>query len=324
MRDLEMSWYVKFKNNDNSYRLAVIEKIEIKESVESLADTATITLPESAWNDVLKLENKIKRGTQIIVQLGYDRKLETEFVGYVQKITNDGSLIIHCEDALFLFRKSVPDIVLKPTTVKKIAEYLIKHVDRSFTLKCDYDIPYEKFTIHQATGYDVLKKLQDEIKGNIYFDTETKILHIHPPFVEKGGEAVYSMHLNVENSSLEYKESIDKQIEVTVESVDINGKVRSVTVGNTGGDKVTIKIGHPMSEDAMKKVAESALLKRNFNGYEGSFDTWLVPFVKPSYSILLSDRDYLYKKGNYYVVSVDTTFDENGGKRTITPGIKLN
>lgn len=320
---LNMSWYIRFTTEGKRYRLATVEKVEITSSVDNLVDTAVITLPESVWNEALNLEGKIKRGSEVLIQLGYDDKLETEFVGYVQKITNDGSLTIHCEDALFLFRTAIPDVELKPTSVKKIAEYIIKHVDSSYQLNCDYDIAYEKFVIHKATGYDVLKKLQDEIKGNFYFDTESKTLHIHPPYLEKAGDVTYSMHLNVENSSLEYKEAIDKKVEITIEKTDVNGKVTSVTKGTTGGDKKTIKVGNVADAD-LDKIANAELIKNSYDGYEGSFDTWLIPFVKPGYSALISDKDYPHKKGKYYVVSVKTSFSNSGGVRTISPGIKLN
>ena len=318
-----MDWDIRFKNGKKEYKLGILAECEIECSVDNLADTANIVLPEAVMNQVLNIQDKLSRGTSVIIKLGYDKKLETEFVGYILDITtNDSTLKIVCEDALFLFRTGVKDMELKPTTIKQIAQKLIDQIDSSFKVSCDYDISYEKFTIHQATGYDVLKKLQEETKANIYFDTQNKVLHIHPPYIEKGGQVTYSMHKNIEVSSLEYKRAIDKKVEVTIESTDIKGKVKSVTAGTTGGDKITLKVG-PMTEAAMKSVAESALKKNSFDGYEGTFDGWLIPFIKPSYSATIIDLDYPYKTGTYYIVSVKTSFSENGGKREITPGIKL-
>lgn len=318
-----MTWQIKFTTDGRIYELRTLESCEIECSVDNLADKAKIILPEAVINRVLQIENKIKRGSKVLIKLGYDNKLVNEFEGYVEKITNDGSLVIHCEDSLFLFRVSVPNVQLKPTSVKKIAEYLIAHIDKTYKLSCDYTINYEKFTIHQATGYDVLKKLQEETKANIYFDTQAKVLHIHPPYIEKGGSVVYAMSRNIEKSSLEYKQAIDKKIEVTVESTDTKGKMKSITVGTTGGDKQTFKVG-PMSELDMRTVAKAALLRGSYDGYEGSFDSWLTPYVSPSYSAKIVDHDYPYKIGWYYVVSVKTTFSASGGVRTITPGIKLS
>ncbi|HUH26328.1 MAG TPA: hypothetical protein VLY87_06855, partial [Flavobacterium sp.] len=276
-----MNWDIRFKTDNKTYRLGLIESVEITCDVDNLADTATIILPEAVLNQVFNLEEKIKRGSEVIIKLGYNDALRTEFTGYVQRITNDGSLIIHCEDALFLFRVSVPDKEFKNVTLKQIAEYLVKNVDPSFTVNCDYGITYEKFTIHQATAFDVLKKLQEETKGNIYFNNQEKVLHIHPAYIEVGKKVTYSYHVNIEKANLEYKRKEDKKVEITVESTDTKGKVKSVTVGTTGGDKTTLKVG-AMSEADMKKVAESALKKQLFDGYEGSFDAWLVPIVQPT------------------------------------------
>jgi hypothetical protein len=320
---LDMDWKITFKNKGISYRLMLISEVEIVKSVENLVDTAIITLPETVLNEVLDFENTIGRGSEIRIELGYDTNLEKEFVGYVQDIiANDSSLKIVCEDALFLFRVGVKDAEMKPTSMKKIAESIINQIDKSFKVSCDYDIGYEKFVIHQATGYDVLKKLQEETKANIYFDTENKVLHIHAPYLEKGGDVVYSMQKNIEKSSLEFKRALDKKVEVTVESIDLKGKVRSYTTGTTGGEKITIKVGS-VSELDMQKIAATALQQNNYDGFDGSIDTWLIPFVKPTYSAHYSDDDYPDKKGVYYVVSTTTTFSDSGGKRVLKFGIKL-
>lgn len=318
-----MSWSVQFKNEIGEFILAVVEKIDIKKSVENLADMAVITLPASVMNTPLELSGKIGRGTEVVIALGYDEVLVNEFNGYVREVlTNDGNLTIECEDALFLFRKSVKDQELKPTTLKTLAETLVSQVDDGYTVDCDYAISYEKFTIHNATAFDVLKKIQDETKAAVYFDTEKKVLHIHPPYLKKGGDVVYDMHQNIESSNLEFRSNLDKMVEVTIESTDLKGKVTKVTAGTTGGDKVTMKVG-AMSTTDMQKVAESALVKNNFTGYKGTFTGWLVPYCAPSYSAEIIDQEYPEKTGTYYIVSVNTSFSSSGGVRTITPGIKL-
>ncbi len=319
-----IDWNIEFKTEGKTYRLALMVECDIVCSVNNLADTATIVLPEAVMNTALNLENKIVRGTEVLIQLGYDGQLETEFIGYVQDIINsDSSLKIVCEDALFLFRKGVKDKELKPTSLKKIAQYLVDEIDLGYKVSCTYDINYEKFTIHQATGYDVLKKIQQESGANIYFNTETKELHIHPPYVEKGGEVFYSMQKNIENSSLEFKNKLDAKVEIIVESTDIKGNVHQTTTGTTGGDKVTIKVGS-MNEASKKLRAEIELIKRTEPKYEGTFDTWLIPMCKPTYSARIKDEDYPEKTAWYYVVGVTTNLSESGGKRTITPGIKLS
>ncbi len=320
----DIDWNIQFNTKGKSYKLAILASCEVFSSVDNLADTATIVLPEAIMNEVLNFEKKIDRGTEVIIQFGYNGNLETEFTGYIKDITvNDSSLKILCEDSIFLFRNGIPDVELKPTSIAKIAQYVIASIDGSYKLDCTYDIAYEKFTIHQATGYTVLSKLQEETKANIFFDTANKTLHIHPPYVEKGGVVSYSMQENIEVSGLEYKNRIDTKVEVTVESTDITGKVQKTVAGTTGGDKVTLKVGS-MDKASLQRVADAELLKRAAPRYEGTFDTWLIPMVKPMFSAQIIDEEYPDKIGFYYVQTVVTSITESGGKRTITPGIKLS
>lgn len=317
-------WDIKFKTGGVSYALQTVASIDIECSVDNLSDTAVITLPEAVMNEVLNIGNEVKRGSEVIIKAGYDYELKTEFVGYVQDVvTKDSSLKIMCEDALFQFRKGVKDAELKPTSLPKIAQFLISQIDPTFKLVCDYEISYEKFVIHQATGYDVLKKLAEETKANIYFNTEKKELHIHPPYIEKGGDVIYSMQQNIENSALEFKKAIDRKVEVTVEKTNLSGKVESFTTGTTGGDKVTLKVGSVSNAD-LKKIADAELTRRSADMYEGSIDTWAIPFVQPTYSAKIKDEDYPEKDGKYYVVGVTTSISDSGFKRTVKLGIKLS
>lgn len=320
----QLNWKIGFKSGKKRWKLGILSECQIEKSVKNLADTATIILPEAELNQVLNISNTIKRGFEVAINLGYDEDLKLEFEGFVKEIkVADSSLKIVCEDALFLFRKGVANKELKPTSVKQIAQYLIDQIDPSFKLICDYDIPYDKFTIYQATGFDVLAKLQEETGSDIFFDMKNKELHIHPAYTWKGGEVDFSMQDNIETSSLEYKSSEDRKVEITIESIGLDGKTISHTEGQAGGEKITKKVGR-MSQDAVKILAKNEYKNKMAPGYEGSFDTWLVPYVEPSYTIGIYDEDYPEKDGRYYAESVSTSFSEAGGKRTITPGIKLS
>lgn len=318
-----LDWEIKFKKNGKTFNLLMLLECEIDRNVENLADTAIITLPETVLNTPLQVKDKIGRGTEVTIKAGYDGNLNLEFTGFVRDITTNGALKIECEDALFLFRVAVKDVQLKNTSVKKIAEYLTTQIGGGYKVICDYDINYTKFVIHQATGYDVLQKLQEETRANIYFNTEKKELHIHPPYVEKGGYVIYSMQKNIEKSSLEYKKAIDRKVEVTIESIQKDGKVITEKVGKTGGDTITLKVGQMSSADA-KKIANAELSKRSSDMYEGTFDGWLVPYCEPTYSAKIVDEDYPEQIGIYYVKATKVTISSSGGIRTVTPGIKLS
>lgn len=158
--EVQLNWNINFRNKKGEWRLGILAECEIEKSSKNLADFATIVLPEAHFNEVLNIQESISRGDEVVIKLGYDNDLVTEFEGYIKEIiTNESSLKIKCEDGLFLFRKGVPNKEFKPTDVKTLANYLISHIDPSFNLVCDYNIAYEKFTIYKATGLEDRKSV---------------------------------------------------------------------------------------------------------------------------------------------------------------------
>jgi len=303
------------------YKLGLLESVEIHKSIDTLADTAVIVVPGVVYNQSLDIEGKVKVGAPVTIKLGYDDKLETEFTGYLQRVdTDDSHLTFNCEDGLYLTRKPVRDIELKNVSIKQIAQYVLSEIGMS-SLNCTNEIGYEKFVIHRVNAFDVLKKLQEETKSNIYMVGET--LNIHPPYMEKGGDVVYDFAKNIETSDLKYRKVDDRQIEVTVEGVGLDGKKQIATIGVPGGEKRIVHVATPMSMADMKKKGEAEMEYLVWDGYEGSITGWLVPFVEPTYSAEIKDREYEHKTGTYYVVSVTTTFSESGGVRKIELGRKL-
>lgn len=316
----KMSWDIKI----GGYRLKMVEKVSIKRSVELLADTATVTLPATVFNKTISIEDKIKVGDAVEIELGYNDDLKTEFKGYLKSIKTDGgSLTLELEDDIYLFRKSVKDEEMKDASVKKILENICSQVG-GFSVSCDYDFTYDKFVINNATGYDVLKKIQDEASPNIYL--KDKVLHVHPQYAEIFGEARYDFSKNIERegTDLKYKSEDERKFLIVVEGTDETGATVSVEKGVTGGDKMTLKLPGVSSRSSLEQKAQSVLEQKVYTGYEGSFQTWLVPYVDAGYKVAITDPDYEVKNGTYYVISVETTFSKDGGVRKITLGKRLN
>jgi hypothetical protein len=305
------------------YRLGMIDKVSIHRSVELLADTAVITLPGAVFNQALQVEDKLKRGDTVSISLGYEETgLEEEFVGYLQRVgTDGGNLTLHCEDSMWLFRVPVADKVLKQVTLDKLLQHILSDAGLTYKVSCTYSWTYAKFTIHNATAFDVLKKVQEECNADIYLLGDT--LHLHPPGERMGEERYYDLALNVEKEELTYHRAEDKKVRVIVKAVMPDGKIKEIEVGATGGEKVTVKCA-TSDEASMKARGEAEVLRHSFDGYDGSITGWLIPMCRPSDSVTLQDADYGYKDGTYFVSSVETTFSREGGQRKIGLGFKLS
>lgn len=316
----KMNWNIRI----GGFRLRMVEKVSIKRSVELLSDTATITLPGTVFNKAINIEDKIKVGDAVEIELGYNDDLKPEFKGYLKAIKTDGgSLTLELEDDIYLFRKSVKDEEMKDASVKSILENICSQVG-GFSVSCDYDFTYDKFVINNATGYDVLKKIQDEASPNIYL--KDKVLHVHPQYAEIFGEARYDFSRNIERdgTDLKYKSEDERKLLVVVEGTDETGATVSVEKGTTGGDKMTLKLPGVSSRSSLEQKAQSVLDQKVYTGYEGSFQSWIIPYVDAGYKVAITDPDYEIKNGTYYVISVETTFSKDGGVRKITLGKKIS
>jgi len=313
----KMSW----KITVGKFILGMIESVEVVHSVELLSDTASIILPATAYNAALDIESKIKRGDTVTIQLGYDDNLIAEFEGYLESIkTDDGSLKLQCEDGLFQYRKSLANVELKNVTVSDVLNHVNKVIG-GFTLSCDYYFKYDKFVINNATGYDVLKKIQEEAKPNIYL--KGTVLHVHPQYSEIFGKASYDFAVNIESEELKYKRADERKVLVTMEYTGKDGKTKKIEFGDTGGERVDKNSGTTDINSIMLQ-AKQEYVSRVYEGYEGTFTGWLIPYCDAGYKASIRDKDYQVKDGTYYVLEVKTVFSKSGGVRTIKIGKKIS
>lgn len=305
------------------FRLGMLDKVEIHRSVELLADTATIVLPGAEYNKALEVESLIKRGDPVSITIGYEETgLREEFRGWIQRIsTDDGSITIECEDDLYKFRKSIPNEELKQVTLETLLKKVISGIGESFRLDCTYSWTYEKFVINTATGYDVLKNVQEESGADIYLADDT--LHVHAPAEAVGDDVYYDFAQNVEECDLTYRTAEDRKVQVVVKATMPDGTVKEIETGSTGGDRVEIRCA-TSDEASMRQRGQTEVKRLSFDGYEGNITTWLIPYCKPGDTAELRDEDYPEKDGRYFVQAVTTEFSRDGGKRTVELGFRLS
>lgn len=304
------------------FRLGLLDSVKIHRSVDLLADTAEVRLPATVLNKMLDIESLIRRGDQVRIVLGYDDVMTEEFSGFLQEISvNGGNITLNCEDALFLLRKPVGDIELKNTTLKSLLEHIVRETGIGASVNCSYEFNYEKFVISRASGYDILKKVQEETKANIYM--KGSVLHVHPAYEELFGRVVYDFSQNVEKDNLTYKRADERKFEVEVEGMTKGGQSVKVLTGTTGGDRRSVKVYGVTDPVLLKKRGEEELKYLVYDGYEGDFTTWLLPYCDAGYSAELRDKEYPHKDGKYYVTAVTTEFSQNGGIRKVQLGRKF-
>ncbi len=305
------------------YKLGLLEKVKVHTSVDLLADTAEITLPGVVINKSLDIEKYIKRGDKMMIKLGYDGDLQIEFEGYLNTISTDnGKVLLRCEDSLFLFRKPLANREYKNISLKNFLKAVIGELKLGIGLECKYDFTYDKFVVNGATAYDVLKKIQEETKANIYMKSGK--LQVQPQYVETFGLAKYDFAHNIEKDNLTYRTADDQKFEVEVEGLTKKGESVKVIVGTPGGDKRSVKIYGVTDKAVLKKRGEEEIKNLSYDGFEGDFTGWLLPRCEAGYEVELTDDEYEYKNGKYYATAVTTEVSSAGGSRKVQLGRKIS
>lgn len=307
------------------YRLMVLDRVRINRSIEILADTAEIYFPEKVNNRVSEIKSTLKRGDSVSISAGYDGVLTSEFDGFVQHIVEEnGSVVIKCEDNIWLTRKSLPNKVLKNVDVIDLLNEVVNVMGSDFKAVTNYSRKWDKFVFDNTTGFEVLRKISEECKLNIFM--KGNILYAQPIGIlyNDNLEAIYDASKNIEKMDLKYRKADEKEFEVTVEGIGAKGKRKSIVIGKSGGDKRKIIISGVTDDETLRKRGQEELKSLQYDGYEGKIVGWLVPFVDAGYSAYLYDLDYPERAGSYMVNAVDTEISSSGGVRTINLGVKLS
>lgn len=314
-----LNWHITI----GKYKVQTLKEVKITTSVLNLSDTATIEMPGQYLNTWRTIEDKVHVEDPVTIQLGYNNDLETEFTGYLKRIArDDNSLVLECEDALYLMDKTVAEMEYKQITIEALLNKITSQVDPDITVECDYDFTYEKMVVFKSTALDVLKKIHSDTKANIWF--EGKTLHVHPVYQKKKeGEkpVIYDTEVNVQSNELKWKDEKDKKVMVEVKFKKPNGELAKQEYGVSGGEKVT-KYVQSSSEKDLKKAAENEYNLWNYSGFEGSLTGWLVPVVKAGGSVRLRDKER--PEGTYYVTGVEIEFGQSGAKRKVTLGRRIS
>lgn len=314
-----------------SYNLKGLESVKIETSQDLLSDQCMITIPGMIRGMPYKVEDKIKRGDLVTVRLGYNGSLKTEFQGYLKAIYPESPMKLECEDSVYLFRRKIKSVILKNVSVHGILNYVLKEVNpqltEPFTLVSDISkdsFKWEKFTINNATGFEVLDKLRTESGLMIY--ARNNELHAHLAFTQNAGvEVEYDFARNIEETNdLKYIKSQDAKVKVVVVGRTAKGAKVEGEAGESGGEIRTIQRPTISEKTTLENIAREELKKITYDGYRGAIVGWLLPYCNTGYAAKIIDADYLERAGKYYVTGTKVEFSRNGGIRTVSLGFRLS
>lgn len=306
---------VRFKGKE-PFTIRRFSEVKIETSWKSLTDTAEIVLPRRVYDfKEFKISEWFREGDAVEIWLGYDGKLELEFMGYIKKIAIGIPLVISCENEMYNLKRLTVSVSMKSATL----EQLLKYVAPGYQVVCD-EVRLGAVRFSKMTAAEVMEELQ---KQGVYCWFEGKTLRA---FSTSKSEAdpVEILLERTASESLKQRE-IEKTL-VIMSLIRKKGKKLRVEVGDTpAGKRITREIsGIDMGKEELTREAQRLYELSKRPGLDGDLTLWGVPRVKHGYRLKLESLLYPDKNGTYYIDAVTKTFGKQGYRQVCKLGLKAS
>lgn len=298
-------------------------EINIRKSWKAFTDTAVIRLPKSIYyydesgnlKPVEHLGRYIKVGDPVEIKLGYNRRLFTEFTGYVARSPRIGiPYELFCEDEMWQLKRKEVSVSIENATLRQI----IQAVAPGYELDC-IDEVYGDFSMKQTTAVKAFNELQE--KAGIYtFFREGRLVcgKIYSDEKVSKKQPVLEYCGNIIDHNLQYIFPDEAKVKLYAKSKNKNGSYTQVEVGEEGGDIEHWKFAQGLSEEELKVKAENRLKNlKTRGGYKGTITSFGWPRVEHGQVVQVSDKKYEERNTKNFTDEVEITMSAGGGYKRI-------
>lgn len=324
---------LKNSSNISGFDLDFIHEVEINSSWNNLTDSARVVIPKKITykkngvfiDEIVRGENPIYNiGDSAVLNAGYaggigNTILTERFRGFISDVSPKLPIEMMLSDEMYLLKQQkVGSYSKKDLTLTQLLSDIMPS-DIPFTSD-DRNIGYIRIKDPNTTVAGVLKHLKDKQGIISYFRDGTLISgfsYITENPSQVFDEIVFDARVNiVDDSNLIYNKEEEYKINLTVVSIYPDNSKEQVRVGDESGDKRTIYV-YDIPKTELEDIANEELKKFKYEGFRGSFVTFLDPIVKHGDAVTILDNRVSDRNGTYLVKSVTTNYGMGGGRQTI-------
>jgi hypothetical protein len=305
-----------------------VSEVVIESSAEVLEDTARVVLPTTARlvrageeSTEVETAKQFSVGDQIVIQLGYDGRLEEEFVGYVSKIKPTTPLELECVDATWLLRRKNLKESFKNVDLGTLLEAIVEGTPIELRGEVP-KIQFKTFYFKNVSAAYALQEIKEKYGLTIFLKNGYE-LHVGLKSYTDDGVVKYEMGRNVIENDLEWVSEDDTRIRVKAVHIRKDNTRIEKEVGDAEGELRTLYFYNIDNKAALETLAKQEIQKQKYSGYKGGFTTFLRPYCEVGNIADLNDPDYAERNGRYLITKVVTTFNSDGARRDIELGLKV-
>ena len=314
------------------YSFDFLTEVEVKSSLDELTNTATLTIPKKlqykrngqlVTNIVEGSDPLFRRGQLVTLYAGYDDyNLET-FQGYISDIKPKLPLEFILQDKMYQLKQvTIENYSKKDLTLNQLLTDILP-AGVSFQA---LDVTLGWFRIkrsnvaavleHLKSHYGLTSNFRDGVlySGLRYLTTDPLEVAVKEFEFEKN---------IIDDSNLIYSREDDVSIKLKAISINENNEKIETEVGDPNGDQRTMYF-YGLSMSDLTAIANENLAKMKYEGFRGSFTTFLQPQVLTGDAVKIINGKLPEKNGVYLVKEVVTRYGANiGGRQEITLDRKI-
>jgi hypothetical protein len=310
------------------YKFTRIHDIEIERSGKTLEDIARIKLPTTAlltrageYATEVETAKVFKVGDTVMIRLGYNGNLRTEFEGYVSKVKSSERVEVECMDAVWLLRQKNCKQSWRNTDLKSVIEFIVHGTG----VKLHANVPviqFEQFYLRNVNAAAALYELKQKYGLLIYMEEDNQTLFVGLAYPQSKDTIIYGMGDNIAGHDLEFVQADNVKLKIKAILLLKNNTRKEAEYGDPDGELKTIHFYTLKSGESLETLAKAEAEKYKFNGYRGTLTGFLEPQVKRGQTARIRDTRYPEHNGDYLVDKVVTTFGTGGARRKVSLGIK--
>ncbi|MCF8218701.1 MAG: hypothetical protein K9J21_06935 [Bacteroidales bacterium] len=311
------------------YSFSAVKSIKFSRSIHTIASECVLKTAKTATikkKDTTELNipvtSVILPGMYAEISFGYGNSLHQEFTGYVKSVL-PGKIVL-MNEIYQLERKTIKKSY-KDTRLKDILTDIVTNTDLKLDLDTD-DINVKSLNLHDngsaISRFEALKKIKDAYKLSI-FVLSKGLLFVGLTYKKRSKLVKIGIDYNTIKDNLTYVHSINKKTEVTAISHLKDGSKIEQTVGDSGGDKLTIHVSGVESKSKLKEIAQNEIDKHSYDGYSGKFTCLGLPRIDITDVVGLSNQSFVRPEGLYYCESIKKQYGPSGIRQDAEIGIKL-
>jgi hypothetical protein len=324
------------------FRFSGVNEVQIKRSIHGIANTAIVKIPSIAKTvtngkvsaGAIVTGKQFSEGDAVVIKLGYNGDMQTEFKGFVKRCNLDMPLEVECEGYSWLMRRNSITQFWPTIAVRDLLTTAVSGIDSVYDIKvvCDVDFELNNVSLNSASGFDIinsLAKFTDGCLSCFFIQPDTLWCGLtYTPYasgvgISNIGLVSYRLGYNVvKENSLQERTTENDPVEVTYSRKLPNGEKMSQTsdVFKNFGRTYNKILNHIKDTITLKALANEKAYQYNYGGYEGGISAFLQPYASPGYQAYIADDRYPERSSTYLVESAEVHFGINGARRILEIG----